>query len=66
MDIIEQIFPQTQADDSVAGQYWQEQQPWQILQSVRNGSTHDVDFWREMKKNAPPTTVNVNLEVKKK
>ena len=42
MDIIDQLFPPAQTDDTVAGLYQQGRQPWEILQSVHNETAHEV------------------------
>ena len=42
MDIIDQMFPPAQADDTVIGQYAAGQSPQQILQAVHNESAHEM------------------------
>lgn len=38
MDIIDQLFPQTEPDDSIADQFFMGLAAWQILSSVHNSS----------------------------
>ena len=48
MDIIDQMFPAAQSDDTVIGQYFSGQSPQQILQAVHNESAHEMELWREL------------------
>ena len=64
MDIIDQMFPAAQADDTVIGQFFSGQSPQQILQAVHNESAHEMELWREL--HSPAASNKITIEVKRR